>query len=110
MDEISVEKARPKLGDLVRDARRHGAMTRITLNGKRAAVLMPDRTQLTDFDRLIIARSRELADAWTTDSLRPIIGRDAGTDGELVRTEALGVARKLLGDLAAIIDRLDGHD
>jgi hypothetical protein len=66
-------------------------------------------TMLTDADRRNIAQARELAGAWTTDSLRPVTG-GAEDDGEMVRTEALGIARKLLGDLLAIIDRGDGHD
>ena len=41
MDEISIEQARPKLGDLVRDAQQHGITTLITRNGKPAAVLVP---------------------------------------------------------------------
>ena len=41
MEEISIEQARPKLGDLVRDAQQHGIKTLITRNGKPAAVLVP---------------------------------------------------------------------
>ena len=48
MDEVSIENARPKLGDLVRDAQRHGIATRLTLNGKPAAVLV----SVEDADRL----------------------------------------------------------
>lgn len=61
MDEISIEKARGKLGDIVRDAQRHGITTRITLNGKAAAVVAPDSTRLTGHDRQAIADARELA-------------------------------------------------
>lgn len=40
MDEISIDKARPKLGDLVHDAQ-NGTVTVITRNGKPAAVVAP---------------------------------------------------------------------
>jgi hypothetical protein len=76
---------------------------------RQEAGTMDTGTRLSGFDRRAIARARALADAWTADSLRPITGRGAEDDGDLVRTEALGIARKLLGDLLAIIDRGDGH-
>ena len=41
MQEIGVEEARAKLGDLVADAQRHNIGTVITRNGKRAAVIAP---------------------------------------------------------------------
>ena len=40
MDEISIEEARPKLGDIVDRARLAGQSTVITRHGKAAAVLM----------------------------------------------------------------------
>jgi prevent-host-death family protein len=94
MDEISVEKARPKLGDLVRDAQRYGITTRITLNGKPAAVLVPVLTDLA-------ARARTLAGLADEAALRQHTGE---TDGVLACVRALGEAKDLLGAMA---DRLD---
>lgn len=37
MREMGIQEARPILGDLVRDAQRHGIETRITRNGRPAA-------------------------------------------------------------------------
>ena len=37
MREMGIQEARPVLGDLVRDAQRHGIETRITRNGRPAA-------------------------------------------------------------------------
>ncbi len=41
MDEISIEEARPKLGELVDRARLAGQATVITRHGKPAAVIVP---------------------------------------------------------------------
>ena len=95
MDEISIEKARPKLGDLVRDAQRYGVTTRITLHGKPAAVLVPVLTDLA-------ARARTLAGLADEAALRQHTGE---TDSVLLAyVRALGEAKHLLGELA---DRLD---
>lgn len=37
--EMGIQEARPVLGDLVRDAQRHGIETRITRNGRPAALI-----------------------------------------------------------------------
>jgi prevent-host-death family protein len=44
--EMGIQEARPVLGDLVRDAQRHGIETRLTRNGRPAAMI----TQLADTD------------------------------------------------------------
>jgi prevent-host-death family protein len=103
MDEISIEKARPRLGDLVNDAQ-NGTATCITRNGKPAAMLMP-LTRLTDHDRRLVARALELAGT-PPDGNRAFTGND---DHDHAAFEALGHAKHLLGELAAIITRLDGH-
>jgi hypothetical protein len=66
-----------------------------------------DTATRTEFDLRAITQARALAGAWTTDSLRTVTGAGADDD-ERVRNDALGIARKLLGDLLAIIDRCDG--
>jgi prevent-host-death family protein len=104
MDEISVEKARPKLGDLVRDAQRYGVATRITLNGKPAALLVP-LSQLNETDRRLIDRARALHESADLEAVRSA----AGDSGISTYAEAFGVARVVFGDLLAIIDRGDGH-
>ena len=65
-------------------------------------------TGITDADRRLATRARELAAAQDADALRVITGR-AGTDNAMAYAEALGVAQYLLGELAAVVDRLDGH-
>jgi len=64
-------------------------------------------SQITDADRRLAARARELAAAPDMDAVRAIVSRP-GTDDNMVRAEALGVAQYLLGQLAAVIERLDG--
>jgi prevent-host-death family protein len=44
--EMGIQEARPVLGDLVRDAQRHGIETRLTRNGRPAAMII----QLVDTD------------------------------------------------------------
>ena len=66
-------------------------------------------TRLTDADRRLAARARELAAAQDADALRVIAGSRPGTDNAMVFGEALGIAQYLLGELAAAIERLDGH-
>jgi len=39
MREMGIQEARPVLGDLVRDAQRHGIETRLTRNGRPAAMI-----------------------------------------------------------------------
>jgi antitoxin (DNA-binding transcriptional repressor) of toxin-antitoxin stability system len=46
MREMGIQEARPVLGDLVRDAQRHGIETRLTRNGRLAARI----AQLSDTD------------------------------------------------------------
>lgn len=103
MDEVSIEKARATLGDLVHDAQ-NGTATCITRNGKAAAVITP-LTRLTDVDRRIIAKAHEVAALKGTPSRRERYGE---TDSETARAAALGEAQFLLAELAAIIGRLDG--
>jgi hypothetical protein len=63
---------------------------------------------ITDADRRLVTRARELAAARGADELRAIAGSRPGDDPVLVLTDALGVAQQLLGELAAVIRRLDG--
>lgn len=107
MDEVSIDKARGKLGDYV-NAAQNGTPVLITRDGHPAAMLVP-LTRLSATDRRLIAQARELAGVWTTDSMRPLVGSAPEVSDDLVRVEALGVAKHLLGELAAIIARLDGH-
>jgi hypothetical protein len=44
---MGIQEARPVLGDLVRDAQRHGIETRLTRNGRPAAMI----ARLADIDR-----------------------------------------------------------
>jgi hypothetical protein len=62
---------------------------------------------ITDADRRLVTRSRELADAHDMDALRVIAGGRPGVDGNMVRAEVLGVAQYLLGELASLIERLE---
>jgi prevent-host-death family protein len=55
---IPMEEARMKLGDLIDHARLAGQSTVITRHGKPAAIIAP---MITDDDRDLIARARELA-------------------------------------------------
>ena len=46
---MGIEEARAKLGDLVLAAQQHGTSTRVTRNGKRAAVIVPDKPEAPDY-------------------------------------------------------------
>ena len=62
---------------------------------------------LTDHDRRIIDHARQLAETRDLETTRKAAGSPAGLDVNLVYAEAFGVARVRLGDLIAIIERLD---
>jgi hypothetical protein len=66
-----------------------------------------ETARITDADRRLVTRSRELADAHDMDALRVIAGSRPGVDGNMVRAEVLGVAQYLLGELASLIERLE---
>jgi len=55
---------------------------------------------LTDSDRDLIRRAREIPPTVTMATLRRLVGRDAEADNELVLHEALGIAGILLAELA----------
>ena len=94
MDEISIEEARRKLGDIIDRARLAGQSTVITRHGKPAAVLVPVLTDLAARARTLAGISGEVA-----------LGEHTGeADGVLACFRALGEARDLLGAMA---DRLD---
>lgn len=63
---------------------------------------------LTDADRGIVARARELAGANDLPALAAVTGAPPDLPVVGVHAEALGVAQYLLGELAAIADRLGG--
>lgn len=64
--------------------------------------------QLTDHDRYLIRRAREIPPTLTMADLRRLVGRDAEADNELVLHEAIGMAGWLLGELADRLEQLDG--
>jgi hypothetical protein len=68
----------------------------------------PPASRITDADRRLVTRARELAAARDAGALRVIAGSRPGTDNAMVYGEALGVAQYLLGELAAVIARLGG--
>ena len=103
MDEISIEKARAKLGDLVNDAQ-DGITTVITRSGRPAAIIAP-LTMLIDRDRDIVARARHLA-SLPTGAVREFTGEDDGRDAFIA---AFVRAQLRLDELLAIIARLDGQ-
>src|SRR5271154_3815842 len=55
--EMGIQEARAVLGDLVRDAQRHGTETRRTRNGRPAAMI----TQLADIDSSAVECEKVLA-------------------------------------------------
>jgi hypothetical protein len=63
-----------------------------------------DMSDITDADRRLAARARELAESTGLEGVRNAAG-DRKID---TYEEAFGVAQYLLGELAAIIARLDG--
>ncbi len=65
---------------------------------------------LTATDLRIIDRARAFSEAFTTDALRAVTGTPAKEDGAAVRIEALGTGQFLIGELIAIISRLDDED
>lgn len=100
MDEVSIEKARARLGDYVNDAQ-NGTPVLITRSGRPAAMLVP-LTLITDADRRLAIRAREL------EAARDIQEHTGEADIHLAYIRAFGEARHLLGELAAIVDRLAG--
>jgi hypothetical protein len=55
---------------------------------------------LTESDRDLIRRAREIPPTVTMATLRRLVGRDAEADNELVLHEAIGIAGILLAELA----------
>jgi antitoxin (DNA-binding transcriptional repressor) of toxin-antitoxin stability system len=76
MREMGIQEARPVLGDLVRDAQRHGIETRLTRNGRPAAMI----TRLSNTDgsaaecEKILARYADDPGMMLTDPEREAIG------------------------------------
>lgn len=72
--------------------------------------------KLTDVDRRMITKAREVAALKSTDAMRERYGKteyeiaQGETDGDMARADALGEAQFLLGELAAIIGRLDSSE
>ena len=62
-------------------------------------------TRLTDHERRTIARARELLEADDPADLGELIGEQ---DPDHVYPVAFGYTRELLGELAAIVERLGG--
>jgi prevent-host-death family protein len=101
--QVRSDEARRNLRDLL-DEVALGSHITILRYDKPAAVLVPVDL-ITDADRHLIARARELAGT-------PPEGNRAYTglgDDVSAASAALGQAKDLLGELAAIITRLDGH-
>jgi prevent-host-death family protein len=95
MDEVSIEKARARLGDYVNDAQ-NGIPVVITRSGKPAARLVP-----VSADADLAARARTLRDALADEAtLRRVTGE---TDAYRAYVHWAGRAGHLLGELA---DRL----
>jgi antitoxin (DNA-binding transcriptional repressor) of toxin-antitoxin stability system len=82
MREMGIQEARPVLGDLVRDAQRHGIETRLTRNGRPAARI----ARLTDTDG-------------SAAECEKILARYAGDPGIILtdpEREAISVVRAVL--------------
>lgn len=101
--QVRSDEARRNLRDLL-DEVALGARITILRYDKPAAMLVP-LTRLTGADRDTVARARVLAGI-PPDGNRAFTGND---DHVHAAFEALGHAKHLLGELAAIIGRLDGH-
>ena len=107
MDEVSIEKARARLGDYVNDAQ-NGTPVLITRSGKPAAMLVP-LTRLTGAEQRAVARVRELMAADTTDAMRAAAGSAPAADWVTVNSEMVGVLKYyLLPELVAALERLGG--
>jgi hypothetical protein len=65
---------------------------------------------LTDADREIIARARDLAAAHGDAAIRKVTAAPESTVSAMVYSDALGVAQYLLGEVVAIAERLAGED
>jgi hypothetical protein len=73
--------------------------------------------RLTDADRAVIQRARDLADAFTSDDLHAFLAASEQgpanplavhvSNGDSIRAATLGIAQHLLAELAMIVDRLD---
>jgi hypothetical protein len=59
--------------------------------------------KLTDSQRALLGRAREIAAVHDLDAIRAAIGTDA-TDPAMVYGEALGVAQHLLTELAILLE------
>ena len=75
--------------------------------GDPAAVFAEESSALSDHDRYIIARARELAALRTTEAVRERFA-GWGDDVAPAYAEAFGAARCLLEELAVIAERLGG--
>jgi hypothetical protein len=62
--------------------------------------------RLTDHDRYLISQARELTALRSTDAIREAYGE---TDSDLARSRALGLAKWLLDELTASLERLGGQ-
>lgn len=67
---------------------------------------MTGTSALTERDRSIIARARELINAHDVEELRQAAGSGPDTDSAMVYGQALGVTQHLLGELIIVITRL----
>jgi prevent-host-death family protein len=89
MREMGIQEARPVLGDLVRDAQRHGIETRLTRNGRPAARI----ARLADAD----------ADGGSAAECGKILARYAEDSGIILtdsEREAISVVRAVLARAA----------
>ncbi len=83
---MGIQEARPVLGDLVRDAQRHGIETRLTRNGRPAAII----ARLTDTDGSAVQCEK-------------ILARYAGDPGIVLtdpEREAISIVRAVLARVA----------
>jgi prevent-host-death family protein len=86
MREMGIQEARPVLGDLVRDAQRHGIETRLTRNGRPAARI----ARLSDTD----------SNATECEKLLARYSDDPGTTLTGPEREAFNVVRRALARVA----------
>jgi hypothetical protein len=84
--EMGIQEARPVLGDLVRDAQRHGIETRLTRNGRPAAMI----TRLSDIEGRAAECEKVLA-CYADDSDLMLSGHER---------EAISVVRAVLARVA----------
>jgi hypothetical protein len=84
---MGIQEARPVLGDLVRDAQRHGIETRLTRNGRPAAMI----TQLSSADDSAVECEKVLAR----------YADDPRVTLSISEREAIGVVRAVLARISA---------